>query len=131
MSPVRKFLLQLRDIGRRLDSDVSLEFSASRAGQSRFRFHRHFRSLAGETLKQYTLRLRLERAAGELIATDRAITTIALTFGFASPEVFTRAFRRHFDLSPKQYRLRALANASKQDRNKQRQLVSAAGPCIR
>jgi AraC family transcriptional regulator len=131
MSPVRKFLLQLRDIGRGLDSDVSLESSARRAGQSRFRFHRLFRSLAGETLKQYTLRLRIERAAGELIATDRAISAIALMSGFASHEVFTRAFRRHFDLSPREYRLRAVANASKVERNRQRQLVNAAGPCIR
>jgi AraC family transcriptional regulator len=131
MSPVRKFLLQLSDIGRRLDSDVSLESTARRAEQSRFRFHRLFRRLTGEPLKQYTLRLRLERTAGELIATDRTISAIALTAGFASHEVFTRAFRRLFGLSPRQYRLRALAGASKRERNKQRELVNAAGPCIR
>jgi len=86
--------------------------------------------LAAETLKQYTSRLRLERAAGELIASDRAISAIALTSGFASHEVFTRAFQRYFGFSPRQYRLRASASASKQARDKQRQLVNAVGPCI-
>ena len=121
----------MRDINRRLDGDVSLEPSARRAEQSRFRFHRWFRSLAGETLKQYTLRLRLERAAGELITTDRTISAIAVTTGFASHEVFTRAFRRHFGLTPKEYRLQTASSLSKRERNRQRDVVNAAGPCIR
>ena len=131
MSPGRKFLLQLHDIYSRLHGDVSLETSARRIGQSRFRFHRLFRRLAGETLKQHTLRLRLERAAGELAATDRAISAIALTSGFASHEVFTRAFRRYFGMTPNRFRRRALIDASKRERSEQRELVNAVGPCIR
>jgi AraC family transcriptional regulator len=76
MSSGNKFLFQLRDINRRLNVSVWLDSMAQHAGRSRFQFHRVFRRLAGETLKQYTLRLRLERAAGDLIATDRTISAI-------------------------------------------------------
>jgi AraC family transcriptional regulator len=131
MSSGNKFLFQLRDINRRVNVDVSLDSMAQHAGRSRFQFHRVFRRLAGETLKQYTLRLRLERAAGDLIATDKTISAIALTRGFASHEVFTRAFHRYFGRSPKQYRLHVLPNASKRARSRQRELVNAVGPCIR
>jgi AraC family transcriptional regulator len=81
-------------------------------------------------LKQYTLRLRLERAAGELIATNRSLLTIALASGFASHEVFTRAFTRRFGMSPKQHRLRGRATMTQRERLRQRELINAIGPCI-
>lgn len=72
MSERRRFLLQVREITRRLYDDVSLLTSARLGGRSSFEFHRMFRRLGGETPKQYTLRVRLERAAGELMAIDKA-----------------------------------------------------------
>jgi AraC family transcriptional regulator len=130
MTPHRRFLLHIYDLNRRMDGDVSLAATAQRAGQSRFRFHRLFRSLAGETLKQYTLRLRLERAAGDLLASDKSILSIALKRGFTGNEVFTRAFYRRFGLSPLQYRRRGVSAASKVARYRQRDLFNAIGPCI-
>jgi AraC family transcriptional regulator len=87
MTPDRSFLLLLKDINRRLDGGVSLASVARRAGRSRFQLHRRFRRITGETLKQYTLRLQLERAAARLVASDDEIVAIALTSGFASHEV--------------------------------------------
>src|SRR5687767_13504663 len=113
MSTTRNLLFQLHDINRRLGGDVSLQAISERAMQSPFQFHRLFQRLAGETLKQYTLRLRLERAAGDLIATDKTILSIALSRGFTSHEVFTRAFYRHFGLAPVQYRRRRYIGTSK------------------
>lgn len=131
MSATRTLLFHLHDIVRSAHDDVSLHTMARRAGHSRFQFHRLFRRVAGETLKQFTLRLRLERAAGELIATDKSILAIALARGFTSHEVFTRAFYRHFGRTPLQYRRRAAGLASKPARMRQRQLFNAIGPCIR
>jgi AraC-like DNA-binding protein/effector-binding domain-containing protein len=130
VSQRREFLSQIQDINRRLHEDVSLKSIAQLAGQSSFRFHRKFSRLTGETLKQYTMRLKLGRAAGDLIATGRTILAIALTRGFSSHEVFTRAFQRYFGLSPKQYRSRGSSEASKGARSRQRELINAAGPCI-
>jgi AraC family transcriptional regulator len=63
-----------------------------------------FRSAVGETLKQYTQRLRLERAANRLVINDTAILDVALDSGFHSHETFSRQFKRRFQVSPKDYR---------------------------
>jgi AraC family transcriptional regulator len=126
-----KFLLLLNDIVRRVDRGVSLAAVARRAGMSPFQLHREFQRNAGETLKQFTLRLQLERAAARLVASEESVMTIALTGGFASHEVFTRAFRRNFGVSPIQYRRRVLADASKAQRMRFLSLTKSIGPCIR
>jgi AraC family transcriptional regulator len=88
----------------RLDEDVSLEALAEKAGWSPFHFHRTFKKVVGETPKRYTLRLRLERSAARLAGGDDPVLAIAAAEGFASHEVFTRAFRRRFGCSPSGYR---------------------------
>ena len=50
-----------------LDEDVSLAALANQAGMSVFHLHRVFSSAAGETPKQFTLRLRMGRAAAMLL----------------------------------------------------------------
>ena len=69
-------------------------------------FHRSFRAAVGETPRAYTQRLRLERAALRLLLHDERVLDVALDCGFHNHETFTRAFRRHFGLSPREYRRR-------------------------
>ncbi|MDX1415680.1 MAG: helix-turn-helix domain-containing protein [Candidatus Promineifilaceae bacterium] len=87
-----------------LDGDLSLEAVARRAMASPFHFHRLFQTAVGETLKKYTQRLRLERAAFELKIREAPILDVALSAGYRSHETFSRAFRRHFGLTPRSYR---------------------------
>jgi AraC family transcriptional regulator len=56
--------------GRRRE-DVSLSALARLAHRSPFHLHRRFAEVAGETPKAYTSRVRLDRAAADLLATDR------------------------------------------------------------
>jgi AraC family transcriptional regulator len=130
MPPERDLLQLLHDIRGRLDGNVSLEALAARAGWSPFHLHRAFRRVVGETPKQYTLRVRLERAAARLAAHDDAVLDIAISEGFSSHEVFTRAFRRHFGRTPASYRVAALKGASAEVRTRHVALTDAAGPCI-
>jgi AraC family transcriptional regulator len=88
-----------------LSEDLSLEQVAQRAELSPFHFHRLFHDTIGETLKQYTQRLRLERAAYHLKIQDTTILDIAFNLGFNSHEAFTRAFKRWFGVTPRQFRL--------------------------
>lgn len=125
-----KFLHEINTILHQLTGDVSLGTLARGARQSTFQFHRQFKRLAGKTLKQYTLGLRLERAAGELIATDRTIASIAAANGFSSHEVFTRAFYRRYKRLPKQYRNQWRSAHSRLVRIRQRKLIDKTGPCI-
>jgi AraC family transcriptional regulator len=67
-------------------------------------FHRIFSGLVGESMGDHVRRLRLERAAGELRRTDRAVVDIALEAGYEAHEPFTRAFRAWFGEPPSAYR---------------------------
>ena len=129
--PTERDLLQLLSaIRHHLDSNVSLDALASRAGWSPFHLHRAFTRMVGETPKQYTLRLRLEGAAARLLASDDSIVNVALSAGFKSHEVFTRAFRRYFGRTPAAYRATALAGASPEVRERHRAITDATGPCV-
>jgi len=88
-----------------LAEDLSLAQLAERAALSPYHFHRLFHDSIGETLKQYTQRLRLERAAFDLKIREATILEIALNGGFHAPETFTRAFKRWFGVTPRQYRV--------------------------
>ena len=131
MAPNHPFLLLLNDITGRLDRGVTLESVARRSGQSRFQLHREFQRVAGETLKQFTLRVQLERAAAQLAVHGSAVRAVALANGFGSHEVFVRAFRRYFGKSPTAYRLTALKNSTLAQRRRHLQLTRSIGPCVR
>jgi len=114
-----------------LDEDLSLGALADQAGLSAFHLHRVFAAVAGETPKQFTSRLRLDRAAAMLLTSGDSVLNVALACGFQSHEVFCRAFRKRFGMAPSTYRERGLAgtaNAAK--RGEHAALVSSIGPCL-
>jgi AraC family transcriptional regulator len=117
-------------IRRGLDEDLSLAALARVARRSPFEVHRAFRRLTGETPKRYTSRLRLDRAAAELVLGKRSVLEIALDSGFASHEVFSRAFLRRFGMTPSAYRARGLAGAGARALARHAGVVRDAGPCI-
>jgi AraC family transcriptional regulator len=87
-----------------LDRQVKLEELAKVACFSEFHFHRIFGAVSGETLKSFTNRLRLEKAARLLRYSHQNLTDIALNCGFSSSATFSRAFRSGYDTSPSQFR---------------------------
>lgn len=94
----------LAHIQANLDGDLSLGCLAERAGYSPFHFHRAFEAEVCETLKAYTLRLRLERAAFRLVFHGGTVLEVAADCGFDHPATFSRAFRRRYGESPTAYR---------------------------
>jgi len=87
-----------------LDRQVKLEELAKVACLSEFHFHRIFGAVSGETLNNFTNRLRLEKAARLLRYSGQNLTDIALECGFSSSATFSRAFRSGYDTSPSQFR---------------------------
>lgn len=87
-----------------LDGDLNLEMLAERVGFSAYHFHRIFREILREPVKEYVRRLRLERAAYRLKISEETILRIALDAGFKTHESFTRAFQRQFGITPSEYR---------------------------
>ena len=91
----------------RLDNPPSLEELAKAAAVSPFHFHRIWRALTGETVRQTLLRLRLEVSRELLQSKDANVTETALAVGFGTPQSFARAFRRHTGMTPSEQRARA------------------------
>lgn len=102
----KRILDVLIHIQRHLDEDVSLEALARVAHFAPHHFHRVFRGMVGESVKEHVRRLRLERAAYFLRYSDRPVTRLAFEAGYETHESFTRAFRAHFGESPSGYRRR-------------------------
>ena len=92
-------------INENLDRELSLEALAKVADFSPFHFHRVFRAMMEETLNQFIQRVRIEKAASQLISLPRkSITDIAFDCGFSGSSAFSRSFRETFHLSPSQWR---------------------------
>lgn len=105
-----------------LNENLQLGDLARIAAFSTFHFHRIFRAITGEALYSFIQRLRLERAAGQLVANpQKTITTIAYDCGFGSSASFSRAFRQYFSASPSQWRK---ASVKKSKIGKDRHVIS-------
>lgn len=90
-----------------LEENPSLAELADAAAFSPYHFHRIFAAFVGETPAEHIRRLRIEKAASELLMRPAApITEIALSCGFATPSAFSRDFRARFGVSPRAYRER-------------------------
>lgn len=77
---------------------------ASEVGVSRSVLAARATALLGEPIGSYLRRLRIDRAADLLAATDAPIKVIASRVGYASEPAFTRAFTRALGAPPTAYR---------------------------
>ncbi|MEX1296530.1 MAG: AraC family transcriptional regulator [Candidatus Limnocylindrales bacterium] len=87
-----------------LDKDLSLTALSRSSGLSESTLKRRIEATTGETPRRYVERLRLERAASQLMLRQSTVLEIALDNGFHSHEVFTRAFTRRFGRTPSEWR---------------------------
>lgn len=97
-----------------LDSPVSLTILADVACYSPFHLHRIFKAITNETLNQFIIRRRVERAAQLLIHREEiSISEISQQLGFRSNSVFSRTFHNAYGQSPTEFRKHNLHNFSK------------------
>ena len=84
-----------------ISEKIHLADVARSAFFSPYHFHRIFTSLMEETPDDYIRRLRLEKAA-KLIRSrrDLDLTTIAYNCGFSSSALFSKNFKKHFNITP-------------------------------
>lgn len=72
-------------------------------GLNDYKLKQGFRQVFGTTVFGYLIQHRMERAC-QLLKQQQSIAMVAAAVGYSSPMTFSRAFRRHFDISPKDYR---------------------------
>jgi len=103
-------------IVRHLAQPLKLEDVSRAAGFSPFHFHRVFKGLLGETLKQFVKRQRLERALYLMShAPKRSLTDVALDCGFSSSSDFSRSFKERFGASPSTFDLESFRNSRREE----------------
>jgi AraC family transcriptional regulator len=100
----KRILRVLVHIQTHLDENLALDDLARVAHFSPFHFHRVFRGMMGESVKEHVRRLRLERAAQRLKLGVQPVMRIALDAGYETHESFTRAFSLLFGMPPSQFR---------------------------
>src|SRR5215475_13869572 len=98
----RRILQVLMHVQENLDSRLSLDELAGLACFSPYHFHRIFKGMVGESVKEHVRRLRLERAANQLRKGSASVIEIALDAGYESHEAFSRSFKSLFGASPTQ-----------------------------
>jgi AraC-like DNA-binding protein len=77
---------------------------ASISNMSLRAFERQFRAAFHLTPQKFLRKLRLRIASRALMYTDKSLSEIALTCGFADQSHFSREFRRQFGRTPRDYR---------------------------
>ncbi len=85
--------------------ELDLDRLADVACLSKFHFARVFNKHFGEPPIQFLQRIRLERAARNLIyQPNKPITQIALDTGFSNPQSFSQVFKKRFRVSPRPFK---------------------------
>jgi AraC family transcriptional regulator of arabinose operon len=87
-----------------LAADYDVPSLAREVALSPSRLSHLFKQEVGEPMMGAVVRLRLNQAARLLEHTVDDVSAIAREVGFGSPYYFSRQFRRHFGMSPRQYR---------------------------
>lgn len=91
-----------------LDQPLTLEHLAEIGHFSPHHFHRIYRGLMGETVAGTLRRMRLHRAAVELLHGERSLESIARRCGYGSGAAFNRAFAQAYGVPPGTFRQRGL-----------------------
>ncbi len=94
-------------IDRNLRSDLTLGGLAQSCGVSRYHLAHAFGETTGMSVMEYARARRLSEAASGLAAGAGNILDLALEFGYASHEAFSRAFRAQFGTTPEAVRREA------------------------
>lgn len=87
-----------------LQDDLSVEALARRVNMGARHFSRTFAETFATTPGRYVEAIRLDAARERLTSSSRTIDAVASSVGFASPDVFRRAFERRFGVTPTAYR---------------------------
>ena len=82
--------------------ELSVDELAKVAGFSKYHFHRLFKSIVGEKLGEYITRVKLSCSTMKFL-NDEQITQIALSSGYETNASFSKAFKRHFGMTPSQF----------------------------
>jgi signal transduction histidine kinase/DNA-binding response OmpR family regulator len=86
------------------DSEFDIKTFASNMAVSPSTMLRKMKAITGESTDKFIRTLRLKRAAQLLQDSEMSVTEICYEVGFSSQKHFSATFKKHFDLSPSDYK---------------------------
>jgi len=92
--------LVTRDIG----LDISVKTIAEKVYLHPVYLSKIYKSETGESLGDYIIRIRMERALYLLKHTNKKIYEITAELGYQNPQYFSKMFKKHYGMTPHEYR---------------------------
>ncbi len=99
----------LNHIEEHIGAEISIDGLAQIASLSPFYYQRLFTRLVKKPVREYIKLRQLAQACSTLRDRENRILDVALRYGFASHETFTRAFKDTYGITPARYRDRPVA----------------------
>lgn len=87
-----------------IGENISLATLADVSGFSMYHIHRILKAFLGESIGNFIIRSRMEKAAWMLRGTEMSIAEIAWEVGYDTPSSLTRVFQSMYGVSPSAYR---------------------------
>ena len=103
---VERILRALRFIEKYQPGQIKIDLMAKAAGLSRSVFSVEFKRFLGIPPARYLMERRLEKAQRMLLDTNMILEAIADELGFSSAFHLSRAFKKRYNISPREFRLR-------------------------
>ena len=92
------------DVIKKLDGDLSIDALCHRFFISKSALYKSFGEKYNCTVKEFITNIRISAAADLLTNTSTAITEVAEKTGYQNYSCFCKAFKKHFGISPSDYR---------------------------
>lgn len=97
------------------DSKLNIDVLADHVGLSASHIQNIFKTATGSSISSYLRSLRLQKATELLEQTDIPISEIAASTGFGNSNYFYTVFKRHYAITPTEYRANARAKQDKKE----------------
>jgi YesN/AraC family two-component response regulator len=90
-------------IGINYMKDLSLDLLAQYVSLSSFYISRIFTKVEGINVRDYIIKIRMEKAKTMLLEGNKTIKQIAIEVGYIDQNYFSKAFKKYTNVSPKEY----------------------------
>ncbi|MCR5687253.1 MAG: AraC family transcriptional regulator [Lachnospiraceae bacterium] len=91
-------------LGENIAADISIEEAAKKANLNRTTLQRVFKQMYGLTIFEYRTQVRMQEAKNLLVDNDLTVTEIAGICGYSNASKFSAAFKKHFGLTPTEWK---------------------------
>jgi len=94
------------------DPMFGVEELAREIGMSRTNLHRKIKSISGFSPSEFIRNMRLKKASILLLNQSNSISQVSFSVGFEDHSYFSKAFKKHYGVSPSEYFQREIKAAS-------------------